>query len=465
MTGGGTSPVVRLAGVGKTFGAAAAAGRGAGRHQPRDRPGRVRVADRPVRVRQVDAAAAHRRPDRGNRRDRRGQRQAGAPGAPRSRLRDGLPVAGPLRVADVEDNVRLPLELFGQRPRSQARAGAARCSSWWASPISPGTIPTSCRAGCSSASPSPGRWPSRPALLLMDEPFGALDEMTRERMNSEVLSIWERTGITVVFVTHSIPEAVFLSSRVAVMSARPGRITRLVDVDLPRPRGLETRESPRYFNLITEVREALRGGEGAAARRRSRRRSGPRPRAASAEDAGAPTATSRRSLILVGDPRRPGGLRAGRRRQGVHPAGAVGDLGGPGRELDRGVPHLPGGPGDAHRGSRRARHRNRRWGWSWRSASRASRARGTRSCRWRWRSTPSRSSPSPRSPTTGSASSAPSRRWRSPASLVFFPIMINVLRGLTDVDPSALELMRSYAASPRRGDPRGCGSRTRCPSS
>ena len=101
-----------------------------------------------------------------------------------------------------------------------------------------------------------------PSLLLMDEPFGALDEMTRERMNSEVLSIWQRTGITVVFVTHSIPEAVFLSSRVAVMSARPGRVTKVVDVDLPRPRGLETRESPRYFNLITEVREALRGSEG-----------------------------------------------------------------------------------------------------------------------------------------------------------------------------------------------------------
>ena len=101
-----------------------------------------------------------------------------------------------------------------------------------------------------------------PSLLLMDEPFGALDEMTRERMNSEVLGIWERTGITVVFVTHSIPEAVFLSTRVAIMSARPGRITRLVDVDLPRPRGLETRESPAYFALITEVREALRAGGG-----------------------------------------------------------------------------------------------------------------------------------------------------------------------------------------------------------
>jgi len=103
-----------------------------------------------------------------------------------------------------------------------------------------------------------------PDLLLMDEPFGALDEMTRERMNSELLAIWERTGITVVFVTHSIPEAVFLSSRVAVMSARPGRITHLIDVDLERPRGLATRESPRYFELITAVREALRTGEARA---------------------------------------------------------------------------------------------------------------------------------------------------------------------------------------------------------
>jgi NitT/TauT family transport system ATP-binding protein len=98
-----------------------------------------------------------------------------------------------------------------------------------------------------------------PAILLMDEPFGALDEMTRERMNSEVLRIWQQTGTTVVFVTHSIPEAVFLSTRVVVMSARPGRITHIVDVDLPQPRNEETREEPRYFELVTEVREALRG--------------------------------------------------------------------------------------------------------------------------------------------------------------------------------------------------------------
>jgi NitT/TauT family transport system ATP-binding protein len=104
-----------------------------------------------------------------------------------------------------------------------------------------------------------------PSILLMDEPFGALDEMTRERMNSEVLRIWEATGITVVFVTHSIPEAVFLSSRVVVMSVRPGRITDVIDIDLPRPRGIATREEPRYFELVTAVREALRRGGAAEA--------------------------------------------------------------------------------------------------------------------------------------------------------------------------------------------------------
>jgi len=98
-----------------------------------------------------------------------------------------------------------------------------------------------------------------PSILLMDEPFGALDEMTRERMNAEVQRIWQQTGTTIVFVTHSIPEAVFLSSRVVVMSPRPGRIVKVIDIDLPRPRTDDTRETERYFQLITDVREALRG--------------------------------------------------------------------------------------------------------------------------------------------------------------------------------------------------------------
>jgi NitT/TauT family transport system ATP-binding protein len=103
-----------------------------------------------------------------------------------------------------------------------------------------------------------------PALLLMDEPFGALDEMTRERLNLELLRIWEASGSTIVFVTHSIPEAVFLSTRVVVMSPRPGRVSAIVDVDLPHPRLARTREEPRFFELVTEVRERLAGGEAAA---------------------------------------------------------------------------------------------------------------------------------------------------------------------------------------------------------
>jgi NitT/TauT family transport system ATP-binding protein len=101
-----------------------------------------------------------------------------------------------------------------------------------------------------------------PSLLLMDEPFGALDEMTRERMNFELLSIWTKTNTTVIFVTHSITEAVFLSTRVVVMSGRPGRLIHDIEIDLPQPRENDTREHVRFFELETEVREALRESEG-----------------------------------------------------------------------------------------------------------------------------------------------------------------------------------------------------------
>jgi NitT/TauT family transport system ATP-binding protein len=100
-----------------------------------------------------------------------------------------------------------------------------------------------------------------PPLLLMDEPFGALDEMTRERMNMELLRIWDESGSTIVFVTHSIAEAVFLSTRFVVMSPRPARITGVVNIDLPQPRTADTREQERFFELVTEVRELLRAGE------------------------------------------------------------------------------------------------------------------------------------------------------------------------------------------------------------
>ena len=100
-----------------------------------------------------------------------------------------------------------------------------------------------------------------PQLLLMDEPFGALDEMTREHMQAELLRICAEAETSVVFVTHSIPEAVYLSDRVVVMSPRPGRILQIVDVELGGHRDVDTREDPAFFKNVIEVREALRGHE------------------------------------------------------------------------------------------------------------------------------------------------------------------------------------------------------------
>ena len=159
----------------------------------------------------------------------------------------------------VEDNVKLPLELMGyDAARRTARAKEML------ELVELGDFlrhhPYQLSGGMQQRVAIARALAFEPAILLMDEPFGALDEMTRERMNQEVLRIWEATGTTIVFVTHSIPEAVFLSSRVVVMSARPGRITDVISVDLARPRGIATREEPRYFELVTEVREALRRG-------------------------------------------------------------------------------------------------------------------------------------------------------------------------------------------------------------
>jgi NitT/TauT family transport system ATP-binding protein len=159
----------------------------------------------------------------------------------------------------VEDNVRLPLELLGMG-RTQREERAREMLALVELTDFARHYPYQLSGGMQQRVAIARALALEPDLLLMDEPFGALDEMTRERMNSEVLRIWEKTGITVVFVTHSIPEAVFLSSRVAVMSHRPGRITRTIEIDLPRPRGTETRELRRYFELVTEVRHQLRGG-------------------------------------------------------------------------------------------------------------------------------------------------------------------------------------------------------------
>ncbi|MDZ4345114.1 MAG: ABC transporter ATP-binding protein [Candidatus Binatia bacterium] len=92
-----------------------------------------------------------------------------------------------------------------------------------------------------------------PAVILMDEPFGALDAFTRQRLNRELLEIWEKSSKTILFVTHSLEEAVYLSDRVVVMSARPGTVREILDVDLARPRPAEVRNSPRYHELVARA--------------------------------------------------------------------------------------------------------------------------------------------------------------------------------------------------------------------
>ena len=99
-------------------------------------------------------------------------------------------------------------------------------------------------------------------LLLMDEPFGALDEIVRDHLNEQLLDLWKRTQKTICFVTHSIPEAVYLSTKIVVMSPRPGRIADIIDSPLPRDRPLDIRDTPEFLEIAHRVREGLRAGHG-----------------------------------------------------------------------------------------------------------------------------------------------------------------------------------------------------------
>lgn len=99
-----------------------------------------------------------------------------------------------------------------------------------------------------------------PELLLMDEPFGALDEIVRDKLNEQLLRLWEKTQKTVVFVTHSIPEAVFLSTKIVVMSPRPGKIHDIIECNFPRDRTLDIRETPEFLDVANRVRQGLREG-------------------------------------------------------------------------------------------------------------------------------------------------------------------------------------------------------------
>jgi NitT/TauT family transport system ATP-binding protein len=157
----------------------------------------------------------------------------------------------------VLQNVQLPLEVMSVPARERRERAAALLSLVGLTDFAE-RYPWELSGGMQQRVSIARALSFRPSVLLMDEPFGALDEMTRERLNRELLNIWSETRTTVVFVTHSVAEAVFLSDRIVVMSPRPGRIDTVIDVDLPRPREADAREARRFFELVAEVRRHLR---------------------------------------------------------------------------------------------------------------------------------------------------------------------------------------------------------------
>ncbi len=182
-------------------------------------------------------------------------------------LVDGRPVDGPnaqiamvfqeanlLPWRDLQRNIELPFEIRRQPPdRARIdglleRVGLSGFGAKYPRELSGGMQQRASIVRALSVNPS---------ILLMDEPFGALDAFTREEMNLLIEEIWLETKKTIVFITHSIPEAVFLADRIFVMSARPGRLTRVFDIDLPRPRDVEVTTRPHFVELVAEIKRSI----------------------------------------------------------------------------------------------------------------------------------------------------------------------------------------------------------------
>jgi NitT/TauT family transport system ATP-binding protein len=158
-------------------------------------------------------------------------------------------------------NVCLPLEIHGH-DKAKARAIAIEQLARVGLTGFEGKYPWQLSGGMQQRVSIARALGFEPKLLMMDEPFGALDEITRDRLNEQLLRLWEREKRTVVFVTHSIPEAVFLSSRIVVMSPRPGRIIDVIDSGLPADRTLDIRDTPEFAQIAHRVRMALHDGHG-----------------------------------------------------------------------------------------------------------------------------------------------------------------------------------------------------------
>jgi NitT/TauT family transport system ATP-binding protein len=182
----------------------------------------------------------------------------GAPSAARSRRDIGFVFqdAALLPWRNVLDNVMLPLEVGGGAPAGRARdphelLELVGLTGWEKA------FPHELSGGMRQRVSIARALVSGPRLLFMDEPFGALDEITRDRLNEELLAVWERTGTTILFVTHSIYEAAFLGQEVLLLAARPGRVRERVPVDLPYPRKIAMRESHEFVALVSHLRRVL----------------------------------------------------------------------------------------------------------------------------------------------------------------------------------------------------------------
>ena len=159
----------------------------------------------------------------------------------------------------IEGNVKLPLEIMGYSRADQAER-AARVLDLVELKGFEKKFPWQLSGGMQQRASIARALAFDADILLMDEPFGALDEIVRDRLNEELLKLWARTEKTIGFVTHSIPEAVYLSTKIVVMSPRPGRITDVIDSTLPRERPLDIRDTPEFIAIAHRVREGLRAG-------------------------------------------------------------------------------------------------------------------------------------------------------------------------------------------------------------
>jgi NitT/TauT family transport system ATP-binding protein len=189
---------------------------------------------------------------------------------PRAARRDhalGFVFQGPtlLPWRTVRQNIELPLDVVGRRSARRSSNSTAELIELVGLKGFDNALPHELSGGMQQRVAIARALALKPDVLLLDEPFGALDEITRQRMNLELLRIWAESGTTALLVTHSIAEAVFMSDQVHIMSARPGRITSVIDVELPRPRSLDMMRTPVFFDSVNRVRDGLFGCEAAAA--------------------------------------------------------------------------------------------------------------------------------------------------------------------------------------------------------